>query len=149
MVGVNSRLDSLQAAILDVKLKHLDDYAAARKRAAACYDEAFRSCPELEIPHTAPFSEHVYHQYTLRLKQGNRDKLIAYMNEQQIPVMIYYPVPLHEQKAYQDPRYHKGDFPVSEQLCSEVFSLPMHTELDKEQLAYICDHLKKAVALCQ
>ena len=71
------------------------------------------------------------------------------MNEQQIPVMIYYPVPLHEQKAYQDPRYRKGEFPVSEQLCSEVISLPMHTELDEEQLAYICDHLKKAVELCQ
>lgn len=149
MVGVNSRLDSIQAAILDVKLKHLNEYAEARKQAAAYYNDSFRNCPELEIPHTAQYSEHVYHQYTLRLKQGNRDKLISYMNEQHIPVMIYYPVPLHEQKAYQDPRYHKGDFPVSEQLCSEVISLPMHTELDKEQLAYICDHLKKAIAICQ
>ena len=145
MVGVNSRLDSIQAAILDVKLKHLDEYVAARKQAAAFYDKAFENCPELVIPHTAPYSEHVYHQYTLRLKSGNREKVIATMNEHQIPVMIYYPVPLHEQKAYRDPRYRKGDFPVSEQLCKEVISLPMHSELDEEQLTYICDHLKAAI----
>lgn len=149
MVGVNSRLDSIQAAILDVKLRHLDAYADARRKAAAYYNQAFRSCEGIQCPRTAPNTEHVFHQYTLLLKTADRDKVIAFMNNRNIPVMIYYPVPLHEQKAYKDERYRKGDFPVSERICRQCISLPMHTELDEEQLAYITRNLLEAVALYQ
>lgn len=149
MVGVNSRLDSIQAAILDVKLKHLDEYIENRKKAAAAYNEAFKDCEDLQTPRVAEFSTHVYHQYTLLLKNTSREKIINYMNENKIPVMIYYPVPLHEQKAYKDSRYKKGDFPVSEYLCQHVISLPMHTELDKEQIDYISLKLKMAINLCK
>ncbi len=149
MVGVNSRLDSIQAAILDVKLKHLDEYIVARQQAAAYYTEAFSRCPELVTPFIADNSEHVFHQYTLLLKTADRDKVIAYMNEHGVPVMIYYPVPLHEQKAYQDTRYRKGDFPVSEEICRHCISLPMHTELDQEQLEHITRHLTEAVKICK
>lgn len=149
MVGVNSRLDSIQAAILDVKLRHLDAYADARRKAAAYYNQAFRSCEGIQCPRTAPNTEHVFHQYTLLLKTADRDKVIAFMNDRNIPVMIYYPVPLHEQKAYKDERYRKGDFPVSERICRQCISLPMHTELDEEQLAYITRNLLEAVALYQ
>ena len=145
MVGVNSRLDSIQAAILDVKLRHLDDYIAARQQAAAAYTERLSRCEGLVTPAIAPFTSHVFHQYTLLLKTADREKVIAHMQEQGVPVMIYYPVPLHEQKAYQDPRYHKGDFPVSEDLCKHCISLPMHTELDEEQIAHITRHLTEAV----
>ncbi|MBR4339235.1 MAG: DegT/DnrJ/EryC1/StrS family aminotransferase, partial [Bacteroidales bacterium] len=103
MVGVNSRLDSIQAAILDVKLRHLDDYIAARQQAAAAYTEKLRTCEGLTTPAIAPFTTHVFHQYTLLLKKADREKVIAHMQEHGVPVMIYYPVPLHEQKAYQDP----------------------------------------------
>ena len=149
MVGVNSRLDSIQAAILDVKLRHLDEYAEARRKAAAYYTKAFSPCEGLQCPHTAPNTEHVFHQYTLLLKTANREKVIAYMNERKVPVMIYYPVPLHEQKAYKDERYRKGDFPVSEQVCRQCISLPMHTELDEEQLEHITRNLLEAVKLYQ
>lgn len=145
MVGVNSRLDSLQAAVLDVKLKYLDEYAQARNRAAAYYNQALVNCDKLVTPVVADKSTHVFHQYTLKAKGVDREKLIAYMAEKHIPVMIYYPVPLHLQKAYQDERYQHGDFPVSEQLCKEVISLPMHTELDEEQLKYITENLLAAV----
>lgn len=147
MVGVNSRLDSIQAAILDVKLKHLDEYIQARQQAAAFYTEAFRSCEGLQAPVIAGDSTHVFHQYTLLLKTADREKVIAYMNEHNIPVMIYYPVPLHEQVAYRDPRYSKGDFPVSEDICRHCISLPMHTELDSEQLEHITRSLIEAVNL--
>ena len=145
MVGVNSRLDSIQAAILDVKLRHLDDYIAARQQAAAAYTEKLRTCDGLVTPAIAPFTTHVFHQYTLLLKKADREKVISHMQEHGVPVMIYYPVPLHEQKAYQDPRYHKGDFPVSESLCRHCISLPMHTELDDEQIRHITSHLIEAV----
>lgn len=145
MVGVNSRLDSIQAAILDVKLRHLDEYIAARQQAAAAYTEKLRNCEGLTTPAIAPFTTHVFHQYTLLLKKADREKVIAHMQEHGVPVMIYYPVPLHEQKAYQDPRYKKGDFPVSEELCQHCISLPMHTELDDEQIAHITSHLIDAV----
>lgn len=149
MVGVNSRLDSIQAAILDVKLRHLDAYAEARRKAAAYYNQAFRSCEGIQCPHTAPNTEHVFHQYTLLLKTADRDKVIAFMNDRNIPVMIYYPVPLHEQKAYKDERYRKGDFPVSERICRQCISLPMHTELDEDQLEHITRNLLEAVKLYQ
>ena len=136
-IGVNSRLDSIQAAILNIKLKHLDEYNADRQRAAAFYDNAFKNCPNLTTPAGCTFSNHIYHQYTLVLKGVDRTKLIEHLNSKKIPAMIYYPVPLHLQKAYLDPRYQQGDFPVTEELCKTVFSLPMHTELDDSQLEFI------------
>lgn len=144
-VGVNSRLDSIQAAILDAKLPHLDEYIANRQRAAAYYDEAFKDNPHILIPGREADSTHVFHQYTLRLIDVNRDAVREKLAERGIPAMIYYPIPLHLQKAYQDPRYKAGDFPVAERLMNCVLSLPMHTELDNEQLEYItrnvCDSL--------
>lgn len=142
-VGVNSRLDSIQAAILDAKLPHLNEYIAARQRAAAFYDEAFASNDKLLIPGREPHSTHVFHQYTLRVVGAERDKLREGLAEKGIPAMIYYPVPLHQQKAYLDPRYKDGDFPVAEKLASCVLSLPMHTELDEEQLAYITGNVNQ------
>ena len=136
-VGVNSRLDSIQAAVLDAKLPHLDTYIAARQHAAAYYDKAFGNHAKMLIPAREERSTHVFHQYTLRLTGVDRDALRDALAAQDIPAMIYYPVPLHMQKAYQDPRYKEGDFPVAERLAACVLSLPMHTELDEEQLAYI------------
>ena len=136
-VGVNSRLDSIQAAILDAKLPHLDAYTAARQRAAAYYDKAFANNEKLLIPGREPHSTHVFHQYTLRVVGVDRNQLREGLAERGIPAMIYYPVPLHQQKAYLDPRYKDGDFPVAERLAACVLSLPMHTELDEEQLAFI------------
>ena len=145
MVGVNSRLDGIQAAILDAKLPHLDEYIASRRRAAAYYDKAFANNPHLLIPGHEPHSTHVYHQYTLRLIDVDRDNVKAQLQEAGIPAMVYYPVPLHLQKAYQDPRYKAGDFPVAERLASCVLSLPMHTELDDEQLAYITENVLRII----
>jgi dTDP-4-amino-4,6-dideoxygalactose transaminase len=136
-VGVNSRLDSIQAAILNVKLGHLDEYAAKRRLAADFYDNAFANNPRLKTPCRFTRSTHVFHQYTLETRNVDRKALIEYLASKDIPAMIYYPVPLHMQKAYLDPRYKPGDFPVTEHLCETVFSLPMHTELDTEQLAHI------------
>ena len=136
-VGVNSRLDSIQAAVLDAKLPHLDEYIAARQEAAAYYDKAFAGNDKLLIPGRQAHSTHVFHQYTLRVVGADRDKLREALAERGIPAMIYYPVPLHQQKAYRDPRYRDGDFPVAERLAACVLSLPMHTELDTEQLEYI------------
>ncbi len=136
-IGVNSRLDSMQAAILNVKLKYLDDYASRRVEVADHYDRMFSDNPRLKIPFRSPNSTHVFHQYTLVVNDCNRDALQSFLNEKEIPAMIYYPVPLHMQKAYQDPRYKKGDFPVTEHLSRSVLSLPMHTELDGDQLDYI------------
>lgn len=136
-IGVNSRLDSIQAAVLRAKLPRLDDYAAARRRAADYYDHAFAGCPQLITPHRSSYSNHIFHQYTLITKDIDRNALQQHLASKDIPAMIYYPVPLHLQKAYQDPRYKEGDFPVTEHLSNRVISLPMHTELDEEQLAYI------------
>lgn len=137
MIGVNSRLDSIQAAVLDAKLPHLDEYTANRQKAAEYYDKAFANNPHILTPARNSKSTHVFHQYTLRLVNCNRDALREALAERNIPAMIYYPVPLHLQKAYQDPRYNAGDFPIAEQLADCVLSLPMHTELDEEQLNYI------------
>lgn len=136
-IGVNSRLDSIQAAVLNVKLKHLDEYAQARQQVAAAYDKAFKDQPELTIPARSSNSTHVFHQYTLLVKGVDRNKLPEFMATKDIPAMIYYPVPIHLQKAYLDPRYQPGDFPVTEELCHSVVSLPMHTEMDAEQLNHI------------
>jgi len=140
-VGVNSRLDSIQAAILRIKLRRLDEYAAARRKAADYYDEAFRDQPGLVTPERSPFSTHVFHQYTLKTLGIDRFALQEYLKEKGIPAMVYYPVPMHMQKAYDDPRYKEGDFPVTEELSRQVISLPMHTELDEEQLAYITENV--------
>jgi len=139
IVGVNSRLDSMQAAVLDVKLKHLNDYIKARQYAADYYDKAFAGNPNMIIPTRTSSSTHVFHQYTLKLKNIDRNALQKKLEEKGIPAMIYYPVPLHLQKAYKDDRYKEGDFPVAERLCECVLSLPMHTELDDEQLKYIVE----------
>lgn len=136
-VGVNSRLDSIQAAILKVKLARLDEYAAKRRAAADFYDKAFGNHPKLKTPSRFAQSTHVFHQYTLVANGVDRKGLIEYLASKDIPAMIYYPVPMHMQKAYVDPRYQPGDFPVTEKLCESVFSLPMHTELDEEQLNHI------------
>ena len=145
MIGVNSRLDSIQAAVLDAKLPHLDAYIAARQKAAAYYDRAFADNMHILIPAHQPHSTHVYHQYTLRLVGVERDKVREALAEQGIPSMVYYPVPLHLQKAYQDPRYRQGDFPVAERLANCVLSLPMHTELDEEQLQAITLAVNEAI----
>ena len=136
-IGVNSRLDSMQAAILRIKLRHLDKYAAARNAAANYYNAAFANNAKITTPANAAQSNHVFHQYTLLLNGVNRDELRAYLADKGVPAMIYYPVPLHLQKAYTDPRYTEGMFPVTEDLCQKVISLPMHTELDEEQLKHI------------
>ncbi|HOY32659.1 MAG TPA: DegT/DnrJ/EryC1/StrS family aminotransferase [Bacteroidales bacterium] len=137
MIGVNSRLDSIQAAVLDIKLRHLDEYAQRRNYAAAYYDKAFADEPHLKTPVRFAKSTHVFHQYTLVTVDTDRNKLQEYLTSKGVPAMIYYPVPLHMQKAYLDPRYKEGDFPVTEKLCKSVISLPMHTHLDEEQLNYI------------
>jgi UDP-2-acetamido-2-deoxy-ribo-hexuluronate aminotransferase len=136
-VGVNSRLDSIQAAILRIKLRKLDEYAAARRKAACYYDRAFADHPRIKTPVRSKFSTHVFHQYTLVIENLDQFALQKFMGERDIPAMIYYPVPMHMQKAYIDPRYKEGDFPVTEMLSKSVISLPMHTELDEEQLKFI------------
>ena len=136
-VGVNSRLDSIQAAVLKAKLPPLDAYCAARLAAADFYDKAFANHPKLRTPARFAKSSHVFHQYTLVSQDVDRAALIEFLGSHGIPAMIYYPVPLHLQKAYLDPRYKEGDFPVTEALSNTVFSLPMHTELDEEQLGFI------------
>lgn len=140
-IGVNSRLDSIQAAVLDAKLPHLNEYIDARQKAASYYDNAFKGNEKLIIPGHEKNSTHVFHQYTLRVIGFDRDKLREELAARNIPAMIYYPVPLHQQKAYLDPRYKDGDFPVAERLSACVLSLPMHTELDDEQLAYITSNV--------
>ena len=144
-VGVNSRLDTIQAAVLDIKLRKLNDYTAARQAAADYYDQAFAEVDQLETPFRDPRSTHVFHQYTLKGCGFDRFAMQEYLKSQDIPCMVYYPVALHMQKAYKDDRYNEGDFPVTEQLCSCVFSLPMHSELDKEQQDYIIDHVKEFI----
>lgn len=138
-VGVNSRLDSIQAAILRIKLRHLDNYSAARNKAADYYDNAFANHPKVTTPVKVEFSNHVFHQYTLQLNGVDRDKMRNFLSDKGVPAMIYYPIPLHLQEAYTDPRYKEGDFPVTEKLCASVISLPMQTELDDEQLKHITD----------
>jgi dTDP-4-amino-4,6-dideoxygalactose transaminase len=140
-VGVNSRLDSMQASILLAKLPHLDAYNQSRQQLAAAYDQAFSGNPHLKLPGRSAQSTHVFHQYTLRCLNGMRDDIKTYLESKGIPCMIYYPIPLHLQDAYKDSRYQKGMFPITEQLCDTVFSLPMHTEMDLEQLAYITSTL--------
>ncbi len=143
VVGVNSRLDSIQAAILRVKLRKLNEYSAARNEAARFYDEAFADEAKLNTPERAKNSTHVFHQYTLITDGLDRFAMQEFLSSKGIPAMVYYPVPLHLQKAYTDPRYKEGDFPVTEELCKRVISLPMHTELTNEQLEWIVSCVKE------
>jgi UDP-2-acetamido-2-deoxy-ribo-hexuluronate aminotransferase len=143
VVGVNSRLDSIQAAILRKKLSFLDEYNQARISVADFYDQAFANHPNIIIPYRAKnYTDHVFHQYTLKIIDADRNKLQVYLQERKIPSMIYYPVPLHKQKAYnKNNKYRDENFPISNQLAEEVLSLPMHTELDAEQLNYIAENV--------
>jgi UDP-2-acetamido-2-deoxy-ribo-hexuluronate aminotransferase len=138
VVGVNSRLDSIQAAVLNAKLPLLDSYNAARQDAARSYSKAFEGHPHIIAPMICDVCDcHVFHQYTLRIIGADRNALMDHLVEKGIPCAIYYPIPLHSQKAYLDSRYREEDFPVTNQLVQEVISLPMHTELDEEQIKYI------------
>ena len=137
VVGVNSRLDSMQAAILRIKLPYLNDYCDARRAAAEYYSKGFSVSDKIVTPVTAPYTTHVFHQYTLRLKDVDRDALHQHLLDKGIPNAIYYPVALHNQKAYADSRYREEDFTVTNELVQTVISLPMHTELDHEQQDFI------------
>jgi dTDP-4-amino-4,6-dideoxygalactose transaminase len=139
MIGVNSRLDSIQAAILRVKLRYLDEYAEARNAVADYYDKTFANHPKIQIPARTKKSDHVFHQYTLKLNGVDRAALKEHLAAKGIPAMIYYPVPLHLQKAYVDPRHKDSDFPVTIHLCANVISLPIHTEMDEDTLKFITE----------
>jgi dTDP-4-amino-4,6-dideoxygalactose transaminase len=141
LVGCNSRLDSIQAAVLNVKLKSLDAYIAARRSAADFYDAAFNAHPKITTPYRAPYSHHVFHQYTLVIEGVDRNGLNEYLAGKNVPSMIYYPVPAHRQKMFA--AFGGGDcsLPVTDWLTERVISLPMHTELDQEQL----EHISKSV----
>lgn len=143
ILGVNSRLDTIQAAILSIKLKYLDQYEQARQQTAKRYDEAFEGIEDLLIPKKETFSTHVYHQYTLKVKGGKRDELKTFLEQNDIPAMIYYPVPLHKQKAFLPIARQGGTLNVSEMLAEQVLSLPMHTELDEEQQTYIINKVRE------
>jgi UDP-2-acetamido-2-deoxy-ribo-hexuluronate aminotransferase len=136
-IGINSRLDTIQAAILRVKLKHLSEFNAARKAVADRYDEAFAGCRSISVPERAGYSSHIFHQYTIKVKNGRRDELKKFLESKNIPSMVYYPGPLHMQKAYCYLGYTDNDFPVTTTLCKEVLSLPMHPNMDGEQIDYI------------
>ncbi|MDR3273186.1 MAG: DegT/DnrJ/EryC1/StrS family aminotransferase [Flavobacteriaceae bacterium] len=142
-IGVNSRLDSLQAVVLNAKLPHLEEYSAKRRKAADAYDQAFAEHPNLIVPKRADYSTHVFHQYTLKVINADRNALQQYLAEKEIPAMIYYPVPLRKQKAYDDGHYNDADFPNTNRLIGQVISLPMHTELDEEQQKYIIEAVRK------
>ncbi len=145
VVGVNSRLDSIQAAVLKAKLPNLDSYNQRRRAAAGKYNKAFENQPNIVLPKTGDCCQemdqscdcHVFHQYTLRILNEKRDGLAQHLNDKGVPCGVYYPIPLHSQKAYVDERYNEADFPVTNQLVKEVISLPMHTELDDEQIEFI------------
>jgi dTDP-4-amino-4,6-dideoxygalactose transaminase len=152
VIGVNSRLDSIQAAVLRLKLPHLDGYCSARRQAARYYNAGFRDNPNISTPVTEQCGEicdtcncHVFHQYTLKITNGRRDAVHKHLVDLGIPNAIYYPVPLHRQKAYQDDRYEEEDFEVTNALSETVISLPMHTELEKEQQDLIIKSVIEAV----
>jgi dTDP-4-amino-4,6-dideoxygalactose transaminase len=142
-VGVNSRLDSVQAAILQVKLRHLDRYIKSRQEAAQYYTEFFEKIEGVETPVISDYSTHVFHQYTLKIEGINQFEAQEFMKSKGIPAMIYYPMPLHTQKAYDSEKYNEADFEVTNKLCKCVLSLPMHTEIEREQLVYITESLKE------
>ena len=138
VLGCNSRLDTIQAAILNIKLRYLDEYGASRNKMASFYDEAFYTMEQLEVPVRQHKSTHVFHQYTLKVKNGKRDELQKYLSEKGIPSMIYYPLPLYKQEAFQQFVCTDFSLATTELLCAEVLSLPIHTEMNVEDMNYIC-----------
>lgn len=140
-IGVNSRLDNIQAAVLRIKLRHLDDYVQRRNAAAAYYNSKFDPIPELTTPFIADWSDHGFHQYTLKLHGVDRAALQQHLSDQGIPTNIYYPVPAHLQKGYAEYGFKEGDMPLTEELTHQVLSLPIHTELDEEQLEHITSNI--------
>jgi UDP-2-acetamido-2-deoxy-ribo-hexuluronate aminotransferase len=143
IVGVNSRLDTLQAAILNVKIKYLNDYTERRRAVAQQYDEQLQGIDRLITPHRAPYSTHVFHQYTIQVPETKRDVLKTHLEEKGIPSMIYYPIPLHLQRAYRREGIGEGSFPVTEKLSRTVLSLPIHTEMTPDEVSYISDTIRK------
>ncbi|HBK82614.1 MAG TPA: transcriptional regulator [Flavobacterium sp.] len=142
VVGVNSRLDSIQAGVLKTKLPHLNQYNKARQEASRKYSMALSVNKNIIVPMICDTCDcHVFHQYVIRIINGKRDALLTHLQSKEIPCAIYYPIPLHSQKAYTDSRYKEEDFAVTNQLCKEVIALPMHTELDDEQIKYITDSI--------
>jgi UDP-2-acetamido-2-deoxy-ribo-hexuluronate aminotransferase len=149
MVGCNSRLDSIQAAILRIKLRHLDAYCDARRKAADYYDQAFAGHPHIVTPYRAAYSKHVFHQYTLQLKNADRDALQQKLAERNVPSMIYYPVPCHKQNMLKEFAQEGLELPVTDMLQDCVISLPIHTELTEEELKYITDNVLELVDAMQ
>jgi dTDP-4-amino-4,6-dideoxygalactose transaminase len=146
LVGCNSRLDTLQAAILNIKLQHLENYNQARRKAADYYDEAFRDVPQITVPYRADYTLHAFHQYTLKLEGVSRDLLHEKLATKKIPSMIYYPVPSHRQKAFASFGGAAFHLPVTDWLTERVISLPMHTELTQEQMDYIIGAVKEFIS---
>ncbi|HWV68091.1 DegT/DnrJ/EryC1/StrS family aminotransferase [Chitinophaga sp.] len=142
VVGCNSRLDSVQAAVLRIKLPLLDEYITARRAVADAYDAAFADMPQITTPYRAPYSYHVFHQYTLQLNGADRNELQKYLAEKEVPAMIYYPVPAHRQKMFEHFGGAAFDLPVTDNLTTKVISLPIHTEMDPDQLEYIIQSVK-------
>ncbi len=142
-IGVNSRLDSMQAAILNVKLPHLDQWNQKRRATADKYDQQLNSISNVLIPARVAWSEHVFHQYTIRVTDGRRDELQKYLAEHKIPSMIYYPVPMHEQAAFNKLVRRRVPLLQTEKVSKEVLSLPMHPDLGDDQIAYVCEHVAK------
>lgn len=145
IVGCNSRLDAMQAAVLRIKLRHLDDYCKARREAAAHYDRAFAGHPYITVPHRKDDSYHVFHQYTLKIEKADRDEVQKRLAEKGIPSMIYYPIPCHKQKMFETLGGASFSLPITDHLNERVLSLPIHTELETEELDYICQHVLEIV----
>jgi UDP-2-acetamido-2-deoxy-ribo-hexuluronate aminotransferase len=142
-IGVNSRLDTIQAAVLRVKLKYLTKFNESRRIVADAYDKAFSGCDQISVPLRVSYSSHIFHQYTIKVKNGRRDDLKKFLESEKIPSMVYYPGPLHMQKAYEFLGYKHEDFPVTNSLCLEVLSLPMYPEMDKDQIEHITHSVLK------
>lgn len=142
VLGCNSRLDTLQATILNVKLKHLDNYSQARNQMASYYDKAFENIEEIDVPKRQSNSTHVFHQYTMKIKKGKRDELQKFLSEKGVPSMIYYPLPLYKQEAFQQFVDSNFKLPITESLCDDVISLPIHTEMELESMEYVCSQVK-------
>lgn len=143
VIGINSRLDTMQAAILSVKLRHLDKYCKSRNDVAAYYDQQLATVSEIQVPKRSENSTHVFHQYTIKVPAEKRDALKTYLEDNGVPTMIYYPVPLHLQIAYRKEGFGEGSFPLTENLSRTVISLPIHTEMKREELEYVCETIKK------
>jgi len=142
-IGVNSRLDTIQAAILRVKLKYLSEFNKSRRAVADSYDEAFAGCLPVTVPERTAYSSHIFHQYTIKVRNGKRDELKKFLESLKIPTMVYYPGPLHMQEAYRYLGYNEKDMPATTSLCNVVLSLPIHPDMEQEQLDYIAFNINK------